>query len=81
MTVNLRLPKYCEHIEDVPYELQENIAPRRANQQQKKTAYRFIVDSTNDVNPTDFYNAYLEIDFRIVRGDNNVLVAADKILQ
>ena len=42
-------------------------------------AYRFIVDSANDVNPNDFYNAYLEIDFRIVCGDNAVLVAADNI--
>ena len=36
------------------------------NDRQVKDNYRFTVDNSSDANPIDWYNAYLEVDFKLV---------------
>ena len=37
------------------------------NARQTKDNYRFEVDNSSEANPIDWYNAYLEVDFKLVQ--------------
>ena len=37
------------------------------NARQTKSNYRFTVDNSSESNPIDWYNAYLEVDFKLVQ--------------
>ena len=43
---------------------------------QVKDNYRFTVDNSSEANPIDWYNAYLEVDFKLVRTDNGAGITA-----
>ena len=39
----------------------------RITQDKQKDNYRFEVDNSSEANPIDWYNAYLEVDFKLVK--------------
>ena len=41
------------------------------NARQTKNYYRFTVDNSSESNPIDWYNAYLEVDFKLVKLDDS----------
>ena len=60
--------KYTEKVEYIPYtpERSFNKNPEN-NKSQEKSNIRFYVDSTNEVSPNDWYNAYFEVHFKIIK--------------
>ena len=55
--------EYCSHIEYLNYELENPIMEIQVNKPQANYNHKFIVDSTNGVNPDDCYSAYFEVEF------------------
>ena len=51
-------------------DLRNPITQPANNQFQKKSAYRFVIDTSNEAHPIDWYNACFEIDFKITKMDN-----------
>ena len=67
MNDNFRKPKYVKRYEYSFYDLQtplNSIVPNGATQ--LKTDYQFEVDNSSEANPIDWYNAYLEVNFKLV---------------
>ena len=61
-----RNPKFVERFEDVIFELETPLNTVVANNRsQKKDGYRFVVDSSGEVTPFDWYNARLGISFKV----------------
>ena len=46
------------------------------NARQVKGEYRFNVDNSSEANPIDWYHAYLEVNFQLVRLDNGAGIPA-----
>ena len=63
---SFRNPKYLERYEDVGFDLEQalNVAPDGGNSQDRKNL-RFVADNTGGVNPFDWYNPRLSIDFKV----------------
>ena len=61
-----RKQEYIEKVEYIPYIPEKffNENPEN-NKPQEKSNIRFYVDSTNEVSPNDWYNAYFEVHFKI----------------
>ena len=67
MNGNFRKPEFVKRYEYTYYDLETPLNAIVANNaRQTKDNYRFVVDNSSEANPTDWYNAYLEVDFQLV---------------
>ena len=67
MNGNFRRPEFVKRYEYNYYDLEiplNAVVPNNARQ--TKNNYRFTVDNSSEANPIDWYNAYLEVDFKLV---------------
>ncbi|KAL9970558.1 hypothetical protein ACROYT_G022956 [Oculina patagonica] len=71
--------KYCKRYEYVSFDLQNPITLPANNQSQKKSGYRFVIDSSSETHPFDLYNSYLSVDFKITKMDNTGYNADDQV--
>ena len=76
--MSFRSSDNCKRYEYVSFDLQNPITTPANNQYQKKGGYRFLVDSSGEAHPFDWYNAFFEVDFKITKKDNANYVAADQ---
>ena len=68
MNGNFRHPKFVKRYEYNYYDLETPLNAIVANNAtQRKNNYRFEVDNSSEANPIDWYKAYLEVEFKIVR--------------
>ena len=73
-----RNPRYVERLEDVVFELETPLnAVVGNNRSQKKDGFRFVVDSSGEVTPFDWYNARLGISFKVNKLANGADIAVD----
>ena len=67
MNGNFRHPKFVKRYEYNYYDLETPLNTVVANNAtQTKNNYRFEVDNSSEANPIDWYNAYLEVGFKLV---------------
>ena len=67
MNGNFRHPKFVKRYEYNYYDLETPLNAIVANNAtQTKNNYRFEVDNSSEANPIDWYNAYLEVGFKLV---------------
>ena len=81
MNGDFRSDKYLNRMEYYAYDLETDISTTIGgnDQEQVKNQHRFIVDNTAEINPIDWYNAFFEVEFKLVKlGDASNFVAADK---
>ena len=81
MNGDFRSDKYLNRMEYYAYDLETDISTtiRGNNQEQMKNQRRFIIDNTAEINPIDWYNAFFEVEFKLVKlADATNFVAADK---
>ena len=73
MNGDFRSDKYLNRMEYYAYDLETDISTtkRGNNQEQMKNQHRFIIDNTAEINPIDWYNAFFEIEFKLVKLENN----------
>ena len=78
MNDNFRKPKYVKRYEYTYFDLQTPLNTIVANgATQFKSDYRFEVDNSSQANPIDWYNAYLEVNFKLVTlADSTAGIAA-----
>ena len=68
MNGNFRRPEFVKRYEYNYYDLETPLNSIVANNaRQTKNNYRFTVDNSSEANPIDWYNAYLEVDFKLVQ--------------
>ena len=68
MNGDFRKPKFVKRYEYIYYDLETPLNSNVPNNaRQTKNNYRFEVDNSSGVNPLDWYNAYLEVDFKLVQ--------------
>ena len=68
MNGNFRRPEFVKRYEYNYYDLETPLNANVANNaRQTKNNYRFEVDNSSEANPIDWYNAYLEVDFKLVQ--------------
>ena len=68
MNGNFRKPEFVKRYEYNYYDLETPLNSNVANNaRQIKNNYRFEVDNSSEANPIDWYNAYLEVDFKLVK--------------
>ena len=80
MNGDFRSDKYLNRMEYYAYDLETDISTtvRGNNQEQMKNQHRFIIDNTAEINPIDWYNAFFEVEFKLVKlADGNNFAAAD----
>ena len=77
MNGKFRHPKFVKRYEYNYYDLETPLNAIVANNaRQTKNNYRFEVDNSSEANPIDWYNAYLEVDFKLVTlADSTVGIA------
>ena len=74
MNGNFRRPEFVKRYEYNYYDLNAVVAN---NVRQTKDNYRFTVDNSSESNPIDWYNTYLEVDFKLVTlADSTVGITA-----
>ena len=82
MNGDFRSDKYLNRMEYYAYDLETDISTtiRGNNQEQMKNQHRFIIDNTAEINPIDWFNAFFEVEFKLVKlADNTTnFGAADK---
>ena len=65
---SFKSPELVKRYEYLHYDLQtpfnDNVAN---NNRQTKDNYLFTVDNSSEANPIDWYNAYLEVNFKVVK--------------
>ena len=78
MNGNFRHPKFVKRYEYNYYDLETPLNAIVANNAtQTKNNYRFEVDNSSEANPIDWYNAYLEVGFKLVTlADSTVGIVA-----
>ena len=68
MNGNFRKPEFVKRYEYNYYDLETPLNSNVANNaRQTKNNYRFEVGNSSEANPIDWYNAYLEVDFKLVK--------------
>ena len=77
--MTFRSSQYCKRYEHVSFDLQNPITTPAPNQFQKKSGYRFVVDSSSETHPFDWYNPYFSVDWKITKMDNTGFGAADQV--
>ena len=72
--------KYIKKVEYIPYTPKRSFNENPGNNRpQEKSNIRFYVDSTNEVSPNDWYNAYFEVHFKINKlADGTNFAIADR---
>ena len=60
-----RNSKFVERYEDVVFELETGL-DTTLTRDKKKDGYRFVVDNTGEVTPSDWYNSRILVDFKVV---------------
>ena len=71
MNGNFRKPEFVKRYEYNYYDLETPLNSIVANDAtQTKDNYRFVVDNSSEANPIDWYNAYLEVSFKLVKTAN-----------
>ena len=77
MNGNFRKPEFVKRYEYNYYDLETPLNSNVANNtRQIKNNYRFEVDNSSEANPIDWYNAYLEVDFKLVQLANGAGITA-----
>lgn len=78
MKGNFRNPDLVKRYEYTYYDLETPLNDNVANNnRQEKDNYRFTIDNSSEANPIDWYNAYLEVDFKLVTlADSTVGIVA-----
>ena len=72
MNGNFRKPEFVKRYEYNYYDLETPLNSNVANNaRQTKNNYRFEIDNSSEANPIDWYNAYLEVDFKLVQLANS----------
>ena len=67
MNGNFRKPEFVKRYEYNYYDLETPLNSNVGNNaRQIKNNYRFEIDNSSEANPIDWYNAYLEVDFKLV---------------
>ena len=67
MNGNFRRPEFVKRYEYNYYDLESPLNSIVANNvRQTKNNYQFTADNSSEANPIDWYNAYLEVDFKLV---------------
>ena len=81
MNGNFRKPEFVKRYEYIYYDLETPLNSNVANNaRQTKDNYRFEVDNSSEANPIDWYNAYLEVFFKLVTlADSTVGITAGAI--
>ena len=77
--MSFRSSKYCERYEFVSNRLVDAIKQPGANQYQDKTGYTFIVSNTNDNKQLDWYNARIELSYKVTKYDNTNVTDAHEV--
>ena len=69
MNGDFRSDQYLNRTEYYAYDLETDISTtvRGNNQEQMKNQHRFIIDNTAEINPIDWYNAFFEVEFKLVK--------------
>ena len=74
MNGNFRKPEFVKRYEYIYYDLETPLNSNVGNaERQIKNNYRFEVDNSSEANPIDWYNAYLEVDFKLVTLANSAV--------
>ena len=72
--MSFRNSELQESYEYFPYKLDGTLIYDVANtERQEKAAYTFTVDNTSETNPIDWYNAYFEVNFKLVTLANSAV--------
>ena len=73
MNGDFRSDKYLNRMEYYAYDLETDISTtiRGNDQEQMKNQHRFIIDNTAEINPIDWYNAFFEVEFKLVKLADN----------
>ena len=78
MNGNFRKPEFVKRYEYNYYDLETPLNSNVGNNaRQTKNNYRFEVDNSSEANPIDWYNAYLEVDFKLVKLADGTGIAVD----
>ena len=73
-----RKQEYTEKVEYIPYTPEKIFLNPENNKSQEKSNIRFYVESTNEVSPNDWYNAFFDVHFKINKlADGVNFIAAD----
>ena len=69
MNGDFRSDKYLNRMEYYAYDLETDISTTIGGNgnQQVKNQHRFIIDNTAEINPIDWYNAFFEVEFKLVK--------------
>ena len=81
MNGDFRSDQYLNRMEYYAYDLETDISTtvRGNNQEQMKNQHRFIIDNTAEINPIDWYNAFFEVEFKLVKLEDNAANFDDNI--
>ena len=67
---SFRNPSYLERYEDVVFDLEQSLAINPANNAaQVRNNMKFVADNSGEVTPFDWYNARIEMDFKVEQLD------------
>ena len=72
-----RSPEYCDRYEYIPIQLDIPITIPGANVAQRKNGYQITIKDKSSY--FDWFNAYFEVDFRVVQKANAEYLLADRI--
>ena len=72
-----RSPKYCDRYEYIPIQLDTSITTPGAGVAQRKNGYQFTINDRSSY--FDWFNAYFEVDFKVVQEANADYLAAVRI--
>ena len=70
-------PKYCDRFEYIPSQLDIPITTPGAGVTQRKNGYQFTINDRSSY--FDWFNAYFEVDFKVVQEANADYLAAVRI--
>ena len=77
--MTFRSSQYCKRYEYVSFDLQNPIRTPANNQFEKKSGYRFVVDSSGETHPFDWHNPYFSVDWKLTKMDNTGYGANDRV--
>ena len=72
-----RSPEYCDRYEYIPIQLDTSITTPGAGIAQRKNSYQFTINDRSSY--FDWFNAYFEVDFKVVQEANADYLAAVRI--
>ena len=79
MNGDFRSDKYLKRMEYYAYDLETDITSTigENGKEQVKNQHRFIIDNTAEINPIDWYNAFFEFNFKLVKLADGTNFAVD----